>query len=76
MVTRTCNPSTWEVEAGELEVQGQPGLHRKLENIPDQMRFWDSASKNTPPPVYHLFICLSLYLYLPTYLKYVEDKYY
>ena len=24
-----CNPSTWEAEAGGLEVSGNPGVHRK-----------------------------------------------
>jgi hypothetical protein len=27
MVVRACNPSTREAEAGELRVQGQPGLY-------------------------------------------------
>jgi hypothetical protein len=27
MVVHTCNPSTWEAEAGGLRVQSQPGLH-------------------------------------------------
>jgi hypothetical protein len=26
VVVHTCNPSTWEVEAGESQVQGQSGL--------------------------------------------------
>lgn len=27
MVAYTCNPSTWEVDAGGPEVQGQPQLY-------------------------------------------------
>jgi hypothetical protein len=27
MVVHIYNPTTWEVEAGSLQVQGQPGLH-------------------------------------------------
>jgi hypothetical protein len=30
MVALACNPSTWGVEAGGLQAQGQPGLHRIL----------------------------------------------
>jgi hypothetical protein len=29
MLVHTYKPSTWEAEAGELQVQGQPGLHRE-----------------------------------------------
>jgi hypothetical protein len=31
MVVHTCNPSTWEAEAGGLKVQDQTGLHGKLQ---------------------------------------------
>jgi hypothetical protein len=31
MVVHTCNASTWEGEAGELCIQGQPGLHSKFQ---------------------------------------------
>jgi hypothetical protein len=27
VVAHTCNPSMQESEAGELQIQGQPGLH-------------------------------------------------
>jgi hypothetical protein len=27
VVVLTCNPSSWEVNTGRLQVQGQPGLH-------------------------------------------------
>jgi hypothetical protein len=30
VVLHTCNSSTWEVEAGGLTVQGQPGLHNEI----------------------------------------------
>lgn len=30
VVTHTCNPSIWEVEAGRSGVQGQPQLHREF----------------------------------------------
>jgi hypothetical protein len=30
MVRQTCNPSTWEAEAGELQIQGQPPLHHEI----------------------------------------------
>jgi hypothetical protein len=33
VVTHTCNPSTWETEAGELGVQGYPGLNSKTLSI-------------------------------------------
>jgi hypothetical protein len=33
-VTYICNPSTWEAQAGELRVPGQPGLHNKT--VPQQ----------------------------------------
>jgi hypothetical protein len=26
---QTSNPSTWKVKAGELQIQGQPGLQTK-----------------------------------------------
>jgi hypothetical protein len=29
-VTPAYNPSTWEFEAGELGVGGQPGLHSEI----------------------------------------------
>jgi hypothetical protein len=29
MVVHSCNPSTWEAEAGGLRVQGQPWLHNE-----------------------------------------------
>jgi hypothetical protein len=29
MVVFTCNPSTQEAKAGELQVQGQPGLYKE-----------------------------------------------
>jgi hypothetical protein len=39
MVVHVCNPNTKEAEAGESQVQGQPGLHREfkasLSNIVD-----------------------------------------
>lgn len=31
MVAHSCNPSTWETEAGEPGVEGQPQLHRDFE---------------------------------------------
>lgn len=30
-VLNTCNPSTWEVEAGGSEVEGHPWLHKEFE---------------------------------------------
>lgn len=30
----TCGPRTWEVEAGGLWVQGQPGLHSQAIFVP------------------------------------------
>jgi hypothetical protein len=30
MVVHTCNPSTWEAEAGRSEVLGQPGLYNNI----------------------------------------------
>jgi hypothetical protein len=30
MVVHTCTLSIWEIEAGELRVQGQPRLHSKF----------------------------------------------
>jgi hypothetical protein len=35
---RSCNPSTWQVEAGGLGVQGHSWLHTKLETNLDYMR--------------------------------------
>jgi hypothetical protein len=32
MVEHTCNPSTWEAEAGGLVVQDQLGLHNHSKN--------------------------------------------
>jgi hypothetical protein len=32
MVTHICNPSTWEGEAGRLQVQNQPELHSKSQS--------------------------------------------
>jgi hypothetical protein len=29
-VVHTCNPSTWETEAGGSEVRGQTGIHGKI----------------------------------------------
>jgi hypothetical protein len=29
VVVHSCNPSTWEAEAGESRVQGQPGPQKK-----------------------------------------------
>jgi hypothetical protein len=29
VMVHACNPSIWEVEAGEWLLQGQPGLHSK-----------------------------------------------
>ena len=33
-MAHTCNPSTWEIEEGRLEVQGQPQLHSKFPGQP------------------------------------------
>jgi hypothetical protein len=33
VVAHTCNPSTWEAEAGRLQIWGQPELHSELEAI-------------------------------------------
>jgi hypothetical protein len=30
MMAYACNPSTWKAEAGELQIWGQPGLHREM----------------------------------------------
>jgi hypothetical protein len=30
MVAHTCNPSTWELKAGDSQVKGQPWLHSKI----------------------------------------------
>jgi hypothetical protein len=29
MVEHACNPNTWEAEAGESQIRGQPWLHNK-----------------------------------------------
>jgi hypothetical protein len=33
----SCNPSTREAEAGELQVQGQPGIHSKNFSQPEMV---------------------------------------
>jgi hypothetical protein len=40
VVVHTCNPSTWEAEAGGLTVQGQHGQHRKTlsQNVRERER--------------------------------------
>lgn len=32
VVVHTCAPSTWEVEEGRAQIQGQPGLNSELED--------------------------------------------
>jgi hypothetical protein len=39
VVVHTCNVSTQEAEAGELQVQGQPGLHSKI-RLKERKRSW------------------------------------
>ena len=38
MVEHTCNPITEEIEAGESEVQGYPGLHSEFKANLDYMK--------------------------------------
>jgi hypothetical protein len=38
MVAQTCNPSTWEVEAGGLWGWGQPGLYSDILSLKKEKR--------------------------------------
>jgi hypothetical protein len=37
VVVPTCNPSTWEAEAGRCQVGSQPGLHSELQASMDNI---------------------------------------
>lgn len=46
MMAQVCNPSAWELKAGELGVQGQPLLQSGFEASLDYMRPISKKEKN------------------------------